>query len=282
MNRDLVLTALVLGVCGTLAWLSGLWPSGRGDDLGGGELERLGWRRLWAPLLPAALALAVLVGWALQEPGQTDERLRPLALVVTIPVALVWLRATWRALRALRRPGPGLPAAAVGVLRPRVIVDPDLDRALDGAARAAVLAHERAHVRHRDPLRIWLAQLATDLQWPTGGAHRRLGAWLSALELARDEEARREGIRGEDLATAIVAAARFGGARGVPAAAPLTGSERSLVVRIHRLLIPLRPPRARAPSWRLRAALAAAVLASTWVGLAHGDAVIRALPFVFV
>jgi hypothetical protein len=36
---------------------------------------------------------------------------------------------------------------------------------------------------HRDPLRIWLAQLATDLQGSSPGARERLSWWMAALGL---------------------------------------------------------------------------------------------------
>src|SRR6266478_2842093 len=103
----------------------------------------------------------------------------------------------------------------------------------------AVLEHARAHARHCDPLRIWLVQLATDLQWPWPQAHERLRRWLLALELARDEEARATGIEGTDLANAILASARFDQRVNLPPQAALTGEASALKHRIGRLLDPL-------------------------------------------
>jgi Zn-dependent protease with chaperone function len=277
MSRDLVLAGLVLIVCGSLAWLSGLLP-GRAADA---TRERAAWRRLWAPLAPAATMLAVLVGWAFQEPARTDELLLPTALALAVPLGLVWMRALARAIFALRVRADA-PAAVVGLARPRVEIDPTFARALDAAALGAVLAHEEAHARHRDPLRIWLAQIATDLQWPLGAAPARLAAWLEALELARDDEARRAGVRGEDLASALVSAARFatGARRGV--AATLGAPASLLAARVSRLLRPLEgdaaPARARA--WLAGAALALAIAAGALAGWTHGDLMLRALPFV--
>jgi beta-lactamase regulating signal transducer with metallopeptidase domain len=74
-------------------------------------------------------------------------------------------------------------------LRPWVLSSPYLAKTLDDRTIEAALEHERAHARHHDPLRIWLAQLATDLQWPWPQAHKRFQLWILALELARDEEA---------------------------------------------------------------------------------------------
>ncbi|HXI54593.1 MAG TPA: M56 family metallopeptidase [Polyangia bacterium] len=282
MDRDLAFCALALSVCGALSLLAGTFRFSPLRDPSGQELERRSWRRLWAPLVPASLSLVLLIGWALQEPQRTDEIVKPLALMTSLPVAIIWLRAAWRAVRALRRSDQDLTAMAVGLFRPRVLISEALRRAIDGPALDAALAHEQAHVRHHDPLRVWLAQIATDLQWPARAAGGRMDDWASALELARDEEARRAGIRGDDLASAIVGAARLQRAAAGPcAAASLTGQESTLLTRIHRLLRPLAalpaPARGR-PLWFL--VVAAALGAGAVVGMAYGDTFVRALPIV--
>lgn len=96
-----------------------------------------------------------------------------------------------------------------GVLRPRILISPRLANALQDRELEAVVEHERAHARHRDPLRLWLAQLATDLQWPWPQARVRFRAWIHALELARDEEALARGVDGADLAAAILVSVRL-------------------------------------------------------------------------
>lgn len=282
MNRDLVLGTLVLIVCGSLAWLPGLLPSRAPRGETGAARERAAWRRLWLPLAPAALALAVLVGWALQEPSETDELLLPAALALAVPLGLVWARALIRAVRALRVREAGAPAAVVGLLRPRVVIDPAFGRAVDGAALTAARAHEEAHARHRDPLRIWLAQIACDVQWPFGAAPARLAAWLEALELARDDEARRAGVPGEDLASALVSAARHAPHARLDAIATLGAPEELLAVRVARLLRPLEPDLAphSARRWLVAAALVVTVAGAALAGWTHGDLVLRALPFV--
>jgi hypothetical protein len=77
-----------------------------------------------------------------------------------------------------------------------VVVSPALAEVLDPAALRAVHEHESAHARHHDPLRIWLAELAADLQWPSPSARARLQSWPETLELARDDEARERGAQG--------------------------------------------------------------------------------------
>ncbi|HVR61676.1 MAG TPA: M56 family metallopeptidase [Polyangia bacterium] len=291
MNRDVAFCALALSVCGLLTWCFGALPLRAPVDASGLQMERARWWRLWLPLCPAALALALLAGWAWQEPARTDEIVRPLALLTSVSVALVWARAAWRAWRALgaahRLAARTDAAVAVGLLRPRVVVGAAFRATIDDRALEAAVAHERAHVRHRDPLRLWLAQIATDLQWPAGAAGQRLGAWATALELARDEEARQQGVRGEDLASAIMSALRLRcgrGGSGSGAAACLTGQEGALLVRLRRLLAPLPAPPSGAPERArglgLALLLAALLVAGATVGLTHGDAVVRALPIV--
>jgi len=122
---------------------------------------------------------------------------------------------------------------------PWILFSPHLAKALDDCAVEAALEHERAHTRHRDPLRIWLAQFAADLRWPWPQAQKRFLEWILALEFARDDEARAAGIDGSDLATAVLASLRF---RDRPTPSPeatLAGEPSVLKERIARLLSPL-------------------------------------------
>src|SRR5262249_27136200 len=146
---------------------------------------------------------AALCGWALVEP-EPAEPAPPVLFLAALPFALVFMRALWRALRSATTSYNCTAIATVGLLRPRIVVSPHLAEVLDASAMAAALAHEAAHVRYRDPLRLWLAQFGTDLLWPWPMAESRLRAWRQALELARDEEARLGGVTGPDLAAAIL------------------------------------------------------------------------------
>jgi hypothetical protein len=282
VNRDVVVALLALVLGGAGLWLSGSLPlpaGPAGGAVGGATLERRAWWRLWGPMLPAALALATLAGWALQEPGETDELLSPVVGLLALPIALVWLRAAARAVLALRRPRVAPPIATFGIVRPRIAIAAGVEHVLDPAALAAAVAHERAHARHRDPLRIWLAQLATDAQWPLPAARARLDRWMSALEIARDDDARRQGVRGEDLAAAVVAVARLPRGDAGLAIARLTGAEIALAARIRRLLAPL-PRDARGRGHAAPLVLAAALGVAVVVGLEFGDSLLRALPFI--
>src|SRR5215468_7596081 len=99
---------MVLVLCGAGAWLASWVPAagepGDRRDLSGRRLEARSWRRLWLTMLPAGVAFATMFGWALQEPGVTDELLLPTAALVALPIAVLWLRCALRACVALRRP----------------------------------------------------------------------------------------------------------------------------------------------------------------------------------
>ena len=169
------------------------------------------------------------------------------------------VRAVWSLCRSTRNCG----IATVGLFWPRIVVAPELETILDERAIEAALAHERAHLRHRDPLRIWLAQFVTDLQWPRPSAQRRFTDWLMCLEEARDDEARATGVEGADLA----------------AAAQLIGAQEGLPARIARLL---RPIPASAPEREPHYLIVAGAVATAWaaamvLGLAWGERFLDAL-----
>jgi beta-lactamase regulating signal transducer with metallopeptidase domain len=140
-----------------------------------------------------------------------------------------------------------------------------------------VLEHERAHARHWDPLRIWLTQLATDLQWPCPQARERLRRWLLALELARDEEARATGAEGTDLADAILASARFDQRVNLPLQAALMGEPSALKQRIARLLDPLPSEEMQQHKGGQLFALLLTLLFAVALGTIFGQRVIHAL-----
>ena len=157
MDRELVLLVLAALLIGFAVPVGAtLTSTAKPPSHSAGRVfERSAMLRLLAPLAPSALALAVLLGWALVEP-ENAERVPQIALLLTTPVLLVWCRAALRGLKALGPSDIGT-AATVGLIAPRVILSPAFAAALDDRALAAVHAHERTHVRHRDPLRVWLA-----------------------------------------------------------------------------------------------------------------------------
>jgi len=203
MEREsfLALLIVLLGGVGLLAF--GWWPAARNAERNGWHQEKLLWRRIWLPVAPALIIISWLSGWALAEPDPTLENVPLQIFIISFPFVLLFGRAAIRAGRSIFGSDEEPAIAAVGLLRPRILFSPYLAKKLDDSAIEAALEHERAHARHRDPLRILLAQLATDLQWPWPQSAHRFRDWLIALEVARDEEARMQGIEGPDIAAAI-------------------------------------------------------------------------------
>lgn len=282
MGRELLVSLVTGTLVGPAVLVGAVLPLGSEGASGARALERRRWRRLWWPLLAAALVIAWVVGWGWTEPEHAEAAPWPLA-AAALPFFAIWIRAGVRALCALRTPRGDAPAAAtLGLLRPRIAMSPEFLRRLDPAAREAVWAHEEAHRGSRDPLRIWLAQLATDLQWPSRGASRRLAEWRDALELACDEDARRAGARGEDLAAALLAGARpkSAGWAGGWAHAALAREGVLLERRVRRLLLPLSvdavsEERAR---WGAgAAALLTLIGVCATLGVLYGEPVVRCL-----
>ncbi len=245
MERESLLSLLIMLFGGLLLQLFASWPwaGRRGETVH--DLERFHWLRLWYPVVPTLVVATWLVGWAFREPDPVPDPLdRWVVLAVATPFIVVFLRAALRAVWSLLRVPGESGISTVGLFQPLVVFPPMLAKQLDDGAIRAALMHERAHARHRDPLRIWLAQLITDLQWPWPQADRRLALWLEALELARDDEARAAGADGEELAAAIVASIRFLGNPRTPSLQPRAclhndRSAHALKTRISRLLAPL-------------------------------------------
>ena len=276
MDPELILVVLVLFAGGPALMATGCpdWrvpphPSSR-------EWERRCWRALWLPLMPGAFITCALVGWAIVEPDPADEYLTTRVVVAALPFGLIWARAVARASWSAWQPARGVVAATVGLLRPTVVISAALEALLDRPTLAAVREHEKAHADHRDPLRIWLAQLVTDLQWPWPAADRRMRCWRRALEMARDDEVRRGGTDGLDLAEAILAAARLtvGDNRAV---ATLLEDPSSFRERVERLMVPLSDRYEREPSSAARSVVFAGLGCALIAGATFGDPIVAAL-----
>ena len=278
MDRELILATLACSLCGLALVVAGAIPSQLRALDSARVLERHAWWRLWRPVMPAGLIFAFLIGWTLQEP-ESSEPAAPVLLAVAALFAGVWIRAGIRAVAALRH--RGALAMTTGLIRPRVTIAPALVERLDAQALRAVEAHEAAHARHRDPLRLWLAQIATDLQWPSRRARGRFADWRAALELARDAEAC-EQVDGSDLAAALIEAVRIDAgriARGPDTAlAGLIDGSGAFSDRIYRLLDAPHvapPPAARRWGWLMIGAGLGVALA---MGALSGEMIVRWLP----
>jgi len=191
-------------------------------------------------------------------------------------VALRVLRAqvaTWRAISALLRvagsevPAGGLVVSAeplsvtAGLVWPLVLVSTGLKGRLTASQLEAVLAHERAHARRRDPLRLLAAALLGAAHGP-GTRTLLLSDAALACEEAADEEAAREIGDRTVVAEAIVAVERLFGERAnrLGLAVGMTGC--ATEARVEALLAnPVQEPSVAAwARWFRWAALAAAGL----------------------
>lgn len=250
MERESLLSLLIVLLGGVALQPFVWWPSVGSADLTPARLEVRSWRRLWYPVVPTLLVAAWLCGWALREPDPVQDSVGHWVLWGVAPFALIFARAIARAVWSLLRNPIDCGISTIGLIRPQVVFSPFLAKQLEDRVIRAALAHERAHAIHRDPLRIWLAQLVTDLQWPWPWAARRLEVWLEALELARDDEARTQGADGTDLAAAVLGSIRYlERIAAAPAGMHLTGTQlaharligdpTALRKRVSRLLGPL-------------------------------------------
>jgi hypothetical protein len=280
VDRDLVLAGLLIVTVGPTLLAAAPWPRAITPRRSAREWELATWRALWWPSVPVVAVISILIGWAIVEPAISDEHLPFSAVVMSAVFLGLWLRVVMRAVRALGSRTPVV-AGTVGLWRARVVFSDDFIARLDPHALDAAEAHETAHVRHRDPLRIWLAQLITDLQWPWPAAARRFRRWRHILELARDEEARLSGADGADLAEAVLVAAKL--QKWQMSAAPgasLIEDSIGLEERINRLLAPVSSedvqPRRRA-AITLFSVSVAGVLSGIWFGEGFVQAIVKCL-----
>jgi len=278
VERESLLATLIVLLGGSALQLFAVWPGRIDIKSASRRLERLHWFALWWPAAPALTVAAWLCGWALSQPDPVPDHVGTLIFMAAVPFAIVGGRALVRAAWALCHSPRVYGIVTVGLLRPRIVVAPELAKTLDEPAMQAALAHERTHVRHFDPLRIWLAQFITDLQWPWNSARRRFTDWLAILEQARDDEARAGGVEGADLAAAVLGSLRFQLGVGT-AAATLIGRTEALPARIARLLRPLpESERDEEPPYLVVAAgLAMVWLVAIVLGLFCGERLIGTL-----
>ena len=220
-----------------------------------------------------------MAGWVAQESNPSDE-LVPRALAIPAGlVGLVVMRAGLRATRSALRKSSDLPIATVGLLRPRVVVSEEFRAAANPSVLSAALAHEEAHRRARDPLRIWGARFVTDLQWPLSGARARLERWHLGLELRRDDEAIRAGASPTALAEGLLIAAELIRSESLGgAAAAMTGDGGGLALRVRRLLSNEAGARDGGREGTWWGSWAVILGAFALLGAAYGDAFLLLLP----
>jgi Zn-dependent protease with chaperone function len=250
---------LLLSAAVVLAWRAGLRRHLTEAD------AVLGVRLLPATGSAVLVLTVVLPAFLLYEPRQAHDQPGPL-LVLSALFALLVLGdgirrglSAWRATRALLRsseplathPAGAAPVAVipvkeplvgvVGGLKQRIVAARSVAAACDHEEFRQVLAHEAAHMRARDNLKLLLLLTLPDtLAWlPTGGALTE--QWRAATELEADERASGADPRKRlALASALIKVARLSLASGRPprpahrSSPPLSGLEH----RVRRLLAP--------------------------------------------
>lgn len=176
-----------------------------------------------------AVGLSIAFVHRVREHGHFSRRMR----ACTVPVRVDGL--------TLRLGAPGRSAFVAGLWRPEIYCDRALLDELDDGELQAVLLHEHAHQRARDPLRM----LVSDLVLRLVGWTRRGQLWreraLARREIAADRYALSEGATRAAIASALMKVAPA--ATGAAAAfAPATE------MRLRALLddqAPAGPPRRR-------------------------------------
>ncbi|MDA8320736.1 MAG: M56 family metallopeptidase [Actinomycetota bacterium] len=159
--------------------------------------------------------------------------------------------------------GTGAAAFCAGLLMPAVYVTAGAAAALPPAELDAVLAHEAAHARRRDPLRRLVARAAADTLF-----YLPLARWWSrrqaeTAELRADRSA--VGYAGRRaVAGALLTVAESGGPAGAAAYGGATGA------RVAQLLGDELP--ARRPAAALVIISAAGLIAAVWLAMCVGQA----------
>ena len=155
---------------------------------------------------------------------------------------------------------PAATAYCVPGLRSRIVVSAGALDLLDQAELAAVLAHERAHLRERhDLVLLPFTALLRAFRWSSVACEAHACVALLVEMLADDRALRHRSAR--ELATALLRVGAAGGAHAPTGALAVADgtAECQVAVRVSRLLRPA--PRLRAPALVLVGVLAAATVA---------------------
>ena len=100
MERESLLSILIMLLGGIALQLFAWWPSAGAADAAPVELERASWRRLWYPVVPAlflAASAGMIVNALITDPRNTGVTF--LIILAGIPAYLAW--------KATRRGGAG-------------------------------------------------------------------------------------------------------------------------------------------------------------------------------
>lgn len=77
-----MLAGLAVMAVGVTLLLAGPWPRAIEPTVSARQRERAWWRALWWPLVPAIVAVSVLIGWAIMEPAESRSSAAGLGALV--------------------------------------------------------------------------------------------------------------------------------------------------------------------------------------------------------
>lgn len=234
-------------------------------------------RELFVPVHEASHVLFVAgLGYAVADRARAAwnarRTLRLLTTARPLPGGIVWSLARDAGVgqRLFLVDGLPVPAFTAGWIRPRIYVSSDLPSLLDAGELRAVIAHEAAHVRRRDPLRFSLLRFLACTLFYVPVLRRLADDVVDESEVMADDHA--AGSDPLPLASALV---KLGGA-GTGAIMPeVAGFERAdLMTRRVRRLLGLET-RIGTHVTRRSIAAAAMLLSIVWISgllMVHPDA----------
>lgn len=135
---------------------------------------------------------------------------------------------------------------ATGFLRPRIFVPVELAASLSASELAALIRHEEAHVRRRDPLLKVLLGFFQDVCWYVPGLGRWMARYSDEVEVCCDLAAVESESSALPLARALVTTARLCRVPRVPVSMTAAIGTSQLTERLHKLTVvdpPLAWPR---------------------------------------
>jgi hypothetical protein len=156
---------------------------------------------------------------------------------------------------------PAAAAYCVPGLRSAIVISAGALDLLDQAELAAVLAHERAHLRERhDLVLLPFTALLRPFRWSRAARAAHAAVAMLVEMLADDQALRHRPVAARELATALIRVGAAGGGRAPPGGLAVSGpADGQVAARVSRLLRPA--PRLPWPATALVCAAAAVVVA---------------------
>ncbi|NEW07521.1 M56 family metallopeptidase [Paenibacillus sp. SYP-B3998] len=128
-------------------------------------------------------------------------------------------------------------ALTLGVIRPRVVVSTGLLQMLDHRELEAVMEHEKFHVKHRDPLAIFLLSMLSVAMWYFPLFRWVLDKYKIIIEIMADQFALSKRCTTAELGSALLKMLKFGKAPH-PSVSYASFAETSINLRIIHILEP--------------------------------------------